>query len=196
MRIVVAVLLVLSSTVFAAPSETDEALLARAQALLERAPLVDGHNDLPSSILSRGWQASETDWTHNPDDLSRVDLLELQPGHPADIPRLREGRVGAQFWAAYVTVEFMDQGNSLRQVLREIDVIHRMVEQYDELELARTADDIERIHGAGRHRIADRHRRGSRDRGLAGCAPNGGPTGRPLHHADALEDDVMGRRRD
>jgi len=150
MRIVVAVLLAFSGSVVVAPPETDAELLARAQALLERAPLIDGHNDLPSSLLSRGWQASETEWTHDPDDLARVDLLKVQPEHPADIPRLREGRVGAQFWAAYVTVEFMDQGNSLRQVLREIDVIHRMVERYDELELARTADDIERIHAAGR----------------------------------------------
>ncbi len=144
-----ALALLLPVAAFAA-SEPDPALLERARELLEQAPLVDGHNDLPSSILSRAWAVPETDWSHDPEDLARTDLSVVQPDHPADIPRLRDGRVGAQFWSAYVATDFMEEGTSLRQALREIDVVHRMVAAYDDLEPARTADDIERIHRDGK----------------------------------------------
>lgn len=142
-----ALLLPVASSAASAP---DAALLERARALLEQAPLIDGHNDLPSAILDHAGTVAETDWTYDPDDLARVDLAVAQPDYPADIARLREGRVGAQFWSAYVSTAFMDQGASLRQALREVDVVHRMVAAYDDLELARTADDIERIHREGK----------------------------------------------
>jgi len=64
--------------------EPDSALLDRARALLKEAPLIDTHNDLPTMLLE----------LHG--DLSRYDLGEVQPTLCADIPRLREGRVGGQ----------------------------------------------------------------------------------------------------
>ncbi len=79
-------------------------------------------------------------------DPGRVDLSTIQPEYPADLPRLREGRVGAQFWAAFVDVEFMAKGTALAEGLREIDMVHRLIARYPALELARTADDIERIY--------------------------------------------------
>ncbi|MBI4543953.1 MAG: membrane dipeptidase, partial [Gemmatimonadetes bacterium] len=117
----------------------DARLLARARALLAQVPLVDGHNDLPSKLLeeARG-------------DPARFDLAARQPRFHTDIPRLREGRVGAQFWAAYVTVDSIPAGAALRHGLREIDMVHRLTRRYPDLELARTAADIERIHRQGR----------------------------------------------
>ena len=60
--------------------------LASAQQILEQHPLVDGHNDLPWAMrLAAGY------------DLDRVDVGTRQTAMHTDLPRLREGRVGAQF---------------------------------------------------------------------------------------------------
>jgi membrane dipeptidase len=117
----------------------DAALLARAERLLAEAPLIDGHNDLPTALL-RGVG----------DDVEQVNLAEVQTGYPADIPRMRRGKVGAQFWAAYVDTRYMAEGGALKEALREIDVIHRLIRRYPDLEAALSADDIERIAGHGK----------------------------------------------
>ena len=122
-----------------ATSRAQDPLRARVTAILEDVPLIDGHNDLPSSILDVA-----------AGDIDRVDIAEVQIEMPADLPRLREGMVGAQFWAAFVNTSFMEPGNSLREALREIDMIHRLVRRYDELVLATTADDIVRAHRDGK----------------------------------------------
>ena len=117
----------------------DAALLAQARAILAEVPLIDTHNDLVYSIqeVLAG-------------DAGRVDLNETAPRLSADIPRLRQGQVGAQFWSAYVAVDSMRTGASLRHALRSIDMVYRIVERYpDDLEFATTADDIERIHREG-----------------------------------------------
>src|SRR3989304_1229679 len=97
-------------------SQPDAALLERAKAILAEAPLIDGHNDLPSVILVPAHAGG-----------GRFDLRERQIEFPADLPRLRQGSISAQFWSAFVDTSFMDTGESLRQCLREIDVIHRLV---------------------------------------------------------------------
>jgi membrane dipeptidase len=117
----------------------DDALVVRARELLAEVPFVDGHNDLPSSIL----EVADGDVDH-------VDIAKRQSELPADLPRLREGVVGAQFWSAFIDTSFMPSGDSLRQALREIDMVHRIVDRYPELELARTADDVVRIHAEGK----------------------------------------------
>jgi len=120
-------------------SQPDAALLERAKAILADSALIDGHNDLPSVILDAAQG-----------DVGRFDLRERQVEFPADLPRLREGGISAQFWSAFVDTSFMDTGESLRQCLREIDVIHRLVDRYPELELALTADDVMRIRREGK----------------------------------------------
>src|SRR5215471_17392076 len=86
-------LVVLPSVAFAQKPWTppDSALLARAKAIMSQVPFVDGHNDLLDDIQD-----------HFGSDLARFDLSKRQPDLPADIPRLREGKVGVQFWSAYV----------------------------------------------------------------------------------------------
>src|SRR5258708_32123365 len=67
-----------------------------------------------------------------------------------DIPRLKEGGVGGQFWSVYVPVELQGQA-AVTATLEQIDIVHRMVRKYPEtFELALTADDIERIHKQGK----------------------------------------------
>ena len=102
----------------------------RAHAFLERTLLIDGHNDLSTQMLLAGGDPRDPD------------LRTVQPTLPADLPRLRKGHVGAQFWAAFVDCRFIREGGAYREALRQIDMIHRFVDAYPEFELARTADDI------------------------------------------------------
>jgi membrane dipeptidase len=117
----------------------DVKLLDRAKALLERAPLIDGHNDLAAMFLEV-----------YSDDLSHLDMGKVQPTLCADIPRLREGRVGAQYWSIWVDSSTQNTHNALHEALRQFDVMLRFIRSRPELAQARTADDIERIHASGR----------------------------------------------
>lgn len=114
-------------------------LLARAKALLEKAPLIDTHNDLPSMLL-------ET----KAGDLTSFDMSKIQPTLCADIPRLREGCVGAQYWSVWVDSATQRTHTSLHEALREFDAALRFIRSRPEFEQARTADDIDHIHQSGR----------------------------------------------
>jgi membrane dipeptidase len=115
------------------------ALLERARALLEKAPLIDTHNDLPSMFLEL-----------NGGDVSKFDLAQRQPALCADVPALREGRVGAQYWSIFVESATQKTHVSLHEALREFDVALRIIASVKDFEQARTADDIERIRRAGK----------------------------------------------
>src|SRR5215470_19875903 len=117
------------------PRPTPAAALGLAMSL----PLIDTHNDLPYALLLK-----------NGGDLTKLDLGKRQPELPADIPRLREGRVGAQYWSVYVASETQLTRSSLHEALRIFDLTLRTIESRPELELARTADDIERISRSGK----------------------------------------------
>jgi membrane dipeptidase len=124
---------------FASGQTADPALVARAKALLVAAPLIDTHNDLPTMLLDK-----------YKGDLTKVDLAAVQAALCADVPRLVEGGVGAQYWSVFVESSTMATHTSLHEALREFDVTLRFIRSQPRLELARTADDIERIHKAGR----------------------------------------------
>jgi membrane dipeptidase len=115
-------------------------LTEAARRLHAEALVIDGHNDLP-------WQLREKA------DLSfdRLDIARPQKRIHTDIPRLREGGVGAQFWAAFVPAETRKNGTAVKATLEQIDVIHRMVRAYpDTFEMAYTAEDIVRIRKQGK----------------------------------------------
>ena len=100
----------------------------------------DGHNDLPWELrrLSNG-------------KLESVDLLKGIPAIHTDIPRLRVGNVGAQFWAAYVPATTMKDGKALSMTLEQIDLIKAFVSRYpDTFELATSASDVDRIRKSGK----------------------------------------------
>ena len=117
----------------------DPKLLERARSILQRAPLIDTHNDLPYALMLK-----------TGGDLTKVDLGVRQPELPADIPRLREGRVGAQYWSVYVDSDTALTRTALHDALRIFDVALRAIESRPELEVAKSADDIVRITKAGR----------------------------------------------
>jgi membrane dipeptidase len=112
--------------------------LDRAMAVLEDAPVVDGHNDLP-------WVIRE-EFGGNVEDYD----ISVYAQFDTDIPRLREGMVGTQFWSVYVPSS-MTSLDAMRVQLEQINIAHRMIEQYpDDLALALTVADIERAKAEGR----------------------------------------------
>ncbi len=113
----------------------------RAQAIriLRTVPLIDGHNDIPYALRERG-------------GLDSVDFAVRQPKLMTDIPKLRAGHVGGEFWAAYVPVTTMDSGtHAAIYALEQIDLVHRLCAKYPRsLAMAYTAADIERNFAAGK----------------------------------------------
>jgi membrane dipeptidase len=113
--------------------------LERARKVLDRAILFDGHNDLPMAIREKLGPVP---------DLAKYDLRTRTPGH-TDIERLREGRVGAQFWSVYIPGEA--RGGYARTQLEQIAIARRVIAAYpDTFVLASTAADVERAHRAGK----------------------------------------------
>jgi len=100
----------------------------------------DGHNDLP--------------WTMRTDYSSSFDQANISLNIPklnTDIPRLRLGNVGAQFWSVYVPASTMADGTALKTTMEQIELVRAMVKRYPEtFELARTVADIERIQKSGK----------------------------------------------
>ncbi len=106
--------------------------LERARALHGRVPLIDGHNDLPWQYRQQFQRA-----------VARLDIAQPQPQLMTDIPRLREGGVGAQFWSVYVPTS-LDGGDAVLATLEQIDVVYQMILRYpDTFELALTANEVE-----------------------------------------------------
>jgi len=110
--------------------------------ILESVPLFDGHNDVPWQYRNRvGYKFSELDF---------YDTTHLTPTMHTDINRLREGRVGAQWWSVYVSAQ-IPEDEAVKRTLEQIDFVHRLTEKYpDHFEMALTADDVERIFADGK----------------------------------------------
>ena len=119
--------------------------LDRVEKVLKATPLIDGHNDIP-------WQFRRR--VNN--DLGQLDLSTdlslLKNPTQTDIPRLRHGLLGGQFWSVYVPINaYGGTSEHVQQVIEQIDVVYRMTSMYaDTFEMAYTADDIERIHRKGK----------------------------------------------
>ena len=126
MTLALTLLLALTTNAQPAPPAIDR--------ILKEVPLIDGHNDLP-------WQYRE----RAKNQLAKIDIRQDQsklekPLH-TDIPRLREGRMGAQFWSVYVPSS-LKGADAVQATLEQIDVVHRIDATYpDTFALALTADD-------------------------------------------------------
>ena len=130
---------VLAGPVLAQTSQPQE---ARVMQILKRTPLIDGHNDLPWA-LRQGFG----------NDPHGVDLnanLSTSTRLHTDIPRLRAGGVGGQFWSVYVPAS-MAPVDAAKATFEQIDTVKRIVAAHPEtFEIATTADDLVRIHRAGK----------------------------------------------
>lgn len=126
-----------------APAQTiDAKTMARIDRILKKTPLIDGHNDLAEQ-LRENYQLKIDGLASGAD--------QRQP-HPlmTDMARLHEGRVGGQFWSVYIPSEVTGDA-AIRETIEQIDIVKRLVKAYpNDLALAGTADDVVRIHKAGK----------------------------------------------
>jgi membrane dipeptidase len=129
-------LAVLLSTAGAAQGD----LLTRARALHKQVPLIDGHNDYPWAL--RGLDPGR--------DFAKADITSPVPQLMTDIPRLRQGGLGGQFWSVYVP-SAMQGKDAVRATLEQIDIVHRMIRRWPEtFATARTAAEVERAFKGGK----------------------------------------------
>ena len=162
----------------------DPKLLERAKRLLDSAPLIDTHNDLPTHLLEQLGG-----------DLTRADLGTVQSSLCADVPRLREGHVGAQYWAVFVESATMKTHTSLREALREFDVALRFIRSQPCFGTGAHGRRYRADPQVGPHRVAPWRRRRAHPREFVRGPPDPLGAGRPVHDADALGHGRVGRRR-
>ena len=112
---------------------SDEALTLHRESFV-----FDGHNNLAMQLRKR------------PDlTVDSVDLTAPQSKLHTDIPRLRQGGVGAEFFATYVSADSVKKGTAVRETLEQIDQIARLVKRHtDSLEWAGSTADLDRIRKA------------------------------------------------
>ncbi len=116
---------------------------ARVDRILKATPLIDGHNDWAEQLredYGEGWWAVDLN----------ADSRKFKHPLQTDIPRLREGRVGGQFWSVYIDAKITGPA-AVEATLKQIDIIRGIAARYPgTFEMAATAADIRRIHKAGR----------------------------------------------
>ncbi len=101
--------------------------------------VIDGHNDLPIALRE----------TYRV-DLAGIDLRSGLPDLQTDLPRLRQGGVGGQFWSVFVPASFSGE-KAVTATLEQIDLVHRLVRRFPEdLALCTTADQVEAAVASGR----------------------------------------------
>jgi membrane dipeptidase len=105
--------------------------------VLRAMPVIDGHNDLPMQLRAlRGY---------------RVEGLDTaQPDFHTDLPRLRAGGVGAQFWSVYVPSD-LSEPDAVVATMEQIDAVYRLAAAYPaDLAIAYCADGVEQAWASGR----------------------------------------------
>lgn len=133
------VVLTVAVPVDALAQETPAEVVRR---VLDRTPLIDGHNDLPWAI--RNSEAGPHDVEADAHDLRSATSFHT------DIERLREGMVGAQFWSVYIPYGAVEEGAAKVQ-LEQIDIGRQIIEKYPEaFTLALSVSDLEMAYGEGR----------------------------------------------
>src|SRR5450759_4031997 len=121
---------------------------ARVTQVLKQTPLIDGHNDLPWEIRVRfKGRLAGIDLAS---DTSKIAPPPDEAALMTDIPRLRAGLVGGQFWSVWVPVNIKGP-EAVQTTLEQIDLVKRMAARYPAtFEIAYTAADVRRIHKSGK----------------------------------------------
>ena len=126
----------------ASAQQIDPKVKARIDRILKATPLIDGHNDIAEQLAGN----------YKRDISGLASGTNQRQPNPlmTDMGRLHAGRVGGQFWSVYINGAVTGDA-AIRETIEQIDIIRRMIEAYpNDLELARTADDVVRIHKAGK----------------------------------------------
>jgi membrane dipeptidase len=145
-------LLLASLTVAVAPiaycADPGSDYAARVDRVLAATPLIDGHNDLLWEIRTR-FKSDLSKFAFD-SDTSKLPTPPNEAKLMTDIPRLRVGRVGGQFWSVWIPVDIKGP-EAVQVTLEQIDLTKRLVARYpNDLAMASTAAEIRRLHKAGK----------------------------------------------
>ncbi|XP_073911557.1 dipeptidase 1 [Castor canadensis] len=102
----------------------------QAEKIMRDTPVVDGHNDLPWQLLKL---------FNNQLQDQRANLTTLTDTH-TNIPKLKAGFVGGQFWSAYIPCDTQNK-DAVKRTLEQMDVINRMCQTYPETFLCVTSSE-------------------------------------------------------
>lgn len=117
----------------------DFSISERAKQIHRASYVWDGHNDLPWALRER-----------NDLRIEKTDLYN-EPKLHTDIPRLRAGNVGAQFWSVFVPSKTRHTGTAFQTTIEQIDCVYALVNKYpDVFEIALNSNDVERIRSSGK----------------------------------------------
>jgi membrane dipeptidase len=109
-----------------------DSLSNRIFAVLEQSPVIDGHNDLLIRLRSKA--------RYNFDEID-IAVDQSDSGLHTDLPRMRAGGLGGQFWSVFVPVTLAGE-SAVTATLEQIDAAHQMIDRYDALTLTTTADQV------------------------------------------------------
>lgn len=138
--------LALLSTPAAAQSSPE----ATAEAALKKAPVFDGHNDVPWALRARADNMINAFDFHDTHHTAKPDATPPEQAMHTDLVRLRKGRVGAQFWSVYVPSN-TNEAQAVQQTLEQIDVMKRLVARYpNDMMLAANSAELEKGMKAGK----------------------------------------------
>ncbi|XP_058460285.1 dipeptidase 1 isoform X2 [Malaya genurostris] len=127
--VLVAILAVSIAVPLAVNSDSGKKEEASGRSVLDEVPLIDGHNDLPLNLyLIERNRINSFNLNRNLKDDPKWGTSSTSR---TDIPRLLEGKVGAQFWVAYVSCETQYR-DAVERTLEQIDVIKRLITRHPE----------------------------------------------------------------
>lgn len=111
----------------------------RGSDVLDEVPLIDGHNDLPYNLYSL--EQNKLDNFNFDSDLTQNQKWNISSSF-TDLPRLRKGKLGGQFWVAYVGCS-RNYKDAVERTLEQIDVIKRLIRKYpNDMKYVTNADQI------------------------------------------------------
>ncbi len=150
-RAALAALLLAMAAGTARAQAPSQALLARAKRLHREVPMIDGHNDFPWEVRQQFRSSFEGhDMAAGLPLFTGTDAVGHDIGFQTDIPRMRAGGVGAQFWSIWVPDTMVGRG-ATRVTMEQIDIVKRMEARWPRVFMpARTAADIMTAHRTGR----------------------------------------------
>ena len=133
-------LLLIAAGAAAAAAPPAEDLAARAARVHQAAIVVDTHEDVPEALEEK-WGAY-ANWH---------DLAEAGATKHFDIPRARQGGLGAPFFAVYVPARYAETGGAARYALELSDMVDGIVAHHPaDLVAAASVEEIRRAKREGR----------------------------------------------
>ncbi|HEX5123833.1 MAG TPA: membrane dipeptidase, partial [Rhodanobacteraceae bacterium] len=138
--------ILVAATAFA--KDAPDRIAARVDAVLTKTPVIDGHNDMPWNIRERfGSNLSKIDLAS---DTSKIAPPAGEPAMMTDIPRLRAGHVGAQFWSVWIPVATTGPA-AVQTTIEQIDIVKAMAARWPrDFAMAYSAADIRKAEREGK----------------------------------------------